>query len=165
MKATREEMEKFFLNDTTKHVNRVSEIMGSVSREIYTRGQLHDASKFNEPEKSFYMEPVWNLNNPESKIKFGTPEHKEQTKAMGPGWDHHKQTNDHHAEHFGGEDPVSKMTLIQLLEMCADWISASERKGNDPLLALEDKDDRFSPQMKKVISNTVRHLQKSAPRE
>lgn len=72
----------------------------------------HDESKFSEEEFEPYAQK-W----------FGdgkkTPEYE-------AAWEHHWQTNEHHPEHWDGED----MPYIYILEMICDWGSFSIASGD-----------------------------------
>lgn len=53
------------------------------------------------------------------------------------------------------------MNLIDILEMTADWICASERSSNgNPFASIAILEERFGidPQLSKIIENTIRHL-------
>jgi len=156
------EKEEFFKADTLKHIHRVAELLTQISAILNKRGIDHDKSKFEEPEHSAYIDPVWQLNGGggQPKVEFGSPEYKEIMKVMAPGFKHHSEVNDHHAEHFQSEDPISEMTLMHLAEMLCDWISASERKPNDPLMALEQLKKKFpvDPQVQALLKNTIETL-------
>jgi hypothetical protein len=77
---------------------------------------------------------------------------------MGDGLAHHDATNRHHPEHF--PNGANGMTLVDLIEMLADWKAATER-GRDGDLAqtLEIHRERFglAPQLMDILSNTARH--------
>jgi hypothetical protein len=51
---------------------------------------------------------------------------------MGDGLMHHDAHNRHHPEFFG-EDGVDGMTLVDVIEMLADWKAASERHDDGDL--------------------------------
>jgi hypothetical protein len=51
---------------------------------------------------------------------------------MGDGLKHHYSHNRHHPEFFG-EDGVDGMTLVDLIEMLADWKAATERHDDGDL--------------------------------
>jgi hypothetical protein len=154
------EKELFFEVDTRKHQQKVVEWMNVAVMELIERMVNHDLSKFSSSEKDFYIDPVYELNTQE--VSYGSDRYKELIKQMGDGWKHHKQVNDHHPEHFG-EKPFDQMNLFQLLEMCCDWIAASERRNNDPTLPLahyEDEQDEqgMSKQLALILKHTINSM-------
>lgn len=77
---------------------------------------------------------------------------------MGEGLRHHYAHNRHHPEHF--PDGVNGMTLVDLIEMLADWKAATER-GRDVDLArtLQMNCERFgiTAQLVDILVNTAHH--------
>lgn len=151
------EKELFFEADTLKHQKRVAEWMNVAVMELIERMVNHDHSKFSSSEKDFYIDPVYELNTQE--VPYGSDRYKELTKQMGDGWKHHKLANDHHPEHFG-DNPFDQMNLFQLLEMCCDWIAASERRSNDPTAPLVRYEDEhgMSKQLALILKHTINSM-------
>lgn len=149
----KEESEKydFYLKDLQQHRAWVAEGMHYIIREIATRSHNHDDSKMSEIERDAYIEPVWQLNH--DGPEYGTEEYKALCKQMGEGWKHHIKHNDHHPEHF--DNDLSKMNLVQLIEMVCDWRAASKRKGNHPAKAIEFMKAELSPQLEAILRNTI----------
>src|SRR6185295_11393412 len=81
----------------------------------------HDASKLEEPEKSGYDQLVTKLAD----VVYGTDAYKAALAEAKPTIDHHYQVNSHHPEHY--QDGIAGMTLLDVIEMVADWKAASER--------------------------------------
>ena len=78
---------------------------------------------------------------------------------MKPALEHHYAVNRHHPEHF--TNGVNDMTLIDVVEMFADWKAASERTQNGNLLkSIELNAERFhlSDQLKEIFINTAKTL-------
>jgi hypothetical protein len=150
------EQELFYEADTRKHQKLVADVMVKSAKEILDRAMLHDRSKFEDAvERKSYVEPVYALNT--EKVPYGSERYKELTDAMGEGWLHHKANNDHHPEHWATDHPFEKMNVFQILEMCCDWIAASKRRGNNPILPLARmrKDFGMTEQLSEVIANTI----------
>jgi Family of unknown function (DUF5662) len=62
---------------------------------------------------------------------------------MGEGLKHHYEANRHHPGHF--DDGVNGMTLVDVIEMLADWKAATERRADGDLAkSLEIQRERFS---------------------
>ena len=153
--------EIFFEADTRKHQQSVAGILIAFSQKLLDRAMTHDASKLMEPERNNYIGPVWELNTQD--IPYGSERYHELTAQMGDGWKHHKASNDHHIEFFEPysvqtlNDPIRALDLFALIEMLADWIAASQRKGNKPWEALKHLKDEhpLDEQLDAIIRNTL----------
>ena len=160
--------ELYFEADTRKHQQLVAQCLLAVAKDLMDRAVKHDASKFSEYEKPFYVDPVYELNH--SDIKYGSTEYQKLTGIMGEGWKHHSVNNDHHIEFFVPysvqtlNDPIRAMDLFSLVEMVCDWIAASKRKGNEPHMALEQLHKEFSidEQLQAIIRNTLNMIERRA---
>ena len=67
--------------------------------------------------------------------------------------------NRHHPEHW--KQGVKDMTLMELLEMLADWIAASKRNPNGDILASIDKNQErfgYSDELKVILKQTACQL-------
>lgn len=141
--------------DTLKHALRVGELMAQTIRELVDRSLSHDRSKTEPPELEIFNEYVPKLRN----TTYGSDEYKGYLAEMQVGLDHHYAVNRHHPEHF--EDGVSGMTLVDLIEMLADWRAATERHADGSLVrSLEIQRERFglSDQLTAILWNTARHF-------
>jgi len=142
--------------DTLRHSLRVAELMGELIKELLDRSIRHDLSKTREPELAVYDDVVPRLRA----TPYGSPEHRALVDAMGEGLRHHHANNRHHPEHFA--DGVNGMTLVDLVEMLADWKAATERTSPPGDLAdsLPVNGERFgiAPQLMDILENTARHF-------
>lgn len=142
--------------DTLWHSLRVAELMGEPIKELLDRSIRHDLSKTREPERAVYDEVVPQLRG----TTYGTAEHRALVDTMGEGLRHHYAHNRHHPEHFA--DGINGMTLVDLLEMLADWKAATERTAQHGDLAdsLAINGERFgiAPQLMDILANTARHF-------
>lgn len=153
--------ELFYEVDTRKHQQMVAELLISFAKKLLDRAIKHDASKLEEPERSHYIDPVYALNTEE--VPYGSERYKELTAQMGEGWSHHKHKNDHHIEFFEPysvqtlNDPIRALDLFALVEMLADWIAASKRRGNNSGDALKfmKKKYHIDEQVEAIIYNTL----------
>jgi hypothetical protein len=133
-------------------VQRVSNIVHKVVQDLLTRADKHDASKTQEPEAPIFEEFTKKLKD----VTYGSNEYKSYLDAMKPALDHHYANNRHHPEHF--PDGVSGMTLMDLMEMVADWKAASERHNDGNIMkSIEHNTGRFdiAPQLAQILKNTV----------
>lgn len=141
--------------DTLKHSMRVGELMGRPIKELVERSVSHDRSKTEPPEVE-----VFNEFTPKLKTStYGSEEYKAFLSAMGEGLAHHYANNRHHPEHF--TNGVNGMTLVDLIEMLADWRAATERHVDGSLVkSLKIQAERFgiSEQLTEILWNTARHF-------
>lgn len=138
--------------DTLKHSQRVAELLGPLVAELITRGNTHDRSKTEEPELAVFNEFTPKLKH----STYGSEEYKGFLTGMGAGLAHHYSANRHHPEHFTGG--VNNMTLVDLVEMLADWKAATERHADGDLAkSLEIQRERFGigDQLLQILANTA----------
>ena len=116
------------------------------------RAIAHDASKLEDIEK-----PVFDKFTPLLKaVTYGSHEYKEYLRSMGDALAHHYAVNSHHPEHF--KNGIDGMSLLDLIEMLADWKAASERHADgDFKKSLLINTDRFniSGQLSQILMNTA----------
>lgn len=138
--------------DTLRHSLRVGELMGQPIRELVDRSVKHDLSKTEEPELSVFNEYTPKLKH----STYGSDEYKSYLAAMKPALDHHYALNAHHPEHR--PNGINGMTLVDLIEMLADWKAATERHTDGDLTrSLEIQRERFgiSDQLAQILRNTA----------
>lgn len=138
--------------DTLKHGRRVAELLAPLASELVQRGIEHDRSKTEDPELAVFNEYTPKLKH----STYGSDEYKGFLAGMGAGLAHHYACNRHHPEHF--KQGVGNMTLVDLLEMLADWKAATERHADGDLRrSLEIQRERFgiSDQLLQILLNTA----------
>ena len=139
--------------DTLRHSRRVDELLLQLVASVQQRITQHDASKLEDPEKAIFDE-----YGPKLKTStYGSDEYKGFLSEMTVALDHHYANNRHHPEHF--ENGVDGMTLVDLVEMLADWKAASERHADGDLaVSLGIQKTRFglSDQLASILENTAR---------
>ena len=142
--------------DTLWHSLRVAELMGELIKELLDRSVRHDLSKTREPERAVYDEAVPRLRA----ATYGSVEYLTLVDAMGEGLRHHYAHNRHHPEHFA--DGINGMTLVDVVEMLADWKAATERTSphGDFAASLTLNRERFGiePQLMDILTNTARQI-------
>ena len=142
-------------NETRKHIARVGVLCDQAAFAVIARGRDHDASKLEDPEAEAFarMTPILKT------LTYGTPEYKASLADLGPALQHHYENNRHHPEFH--KDGVRDMTLIDLVEMLADWKASSERvKGGSIAASLPQQKVRFkiSDDLYAVLENTCRAM-------
>ena len=140
--------------DTLRHSLRVADLMGEPIKELIDRSVRHDLSKTREPELSVYNQFVPRLRE----AAYGSAEYAASVEAMAEGLRHHYSHNRHHPEHV--PDGINGMTLVDLIEMLADWKAANERgRDGDLARALRINRERFgiTAQLMDILINTAQH--------
>jgi hypothetical protein len=161
-----EDKEKMFDYRTNMHIELVKKAADQIASanpefrefdgtELMQRAEVHDASKFEEPERSAYIELNWR------KFKGDEAKTPEIDKAVL----HHITTNRHHPEF--GKEPIkgkptdaSEMTNLDIAEMVADWQGMSEElKTNTAREWYEAEGDKrwiFTPEQKALIDKLLK---------
>lgn len=146
--------ETLFKHDTAtlKHVNEVRANIWKLICALDERGQGHDATKFESPEREIYAANLHKL----ATTVYGSPEYQQLVVESKPAIDHHYANNRHHPEHWpnGMED----MDLVDILEMLSDWAAATKRNKNGNIhrsIELNTPRYNMSPQLVKILTNTV----------
>ena len=126
------------IRGTAKHIRRVGTLLAEFTWEITTRAIHHDMSKWTEKEW-----PLFEVATPKlASLTYGSEEYKEALESIAPALAHHYANNPHHPEHTGD---IRNMSLVDLLEMLADWKAAGERHENGSMAAsLKTNKERFS---------------------
>lgn len=158
--GSQEYTEEDYIRDTEKHVRLVQTFLSTLIQELEQRAEQHDASKFEEPEKSIFIKHTPALKG----ISFGSPEYKEHLAKVRVALDHHYANNKHHPE-WANYNPVttsniskiSHMNLVDLMEMFADWMASSIRYEGDIYESIRVSQERFgfSDELKQIFENTV----------
>lgn len=139
-------------SETLKHVNEVRANVWKLIKHLDTRAAVHDASKFEEPERSVLAANQHLL----AVTPYGTPEYDEMKAKVQPALDHHYSKNTHHPEHW--PNGIDDMDLLDLVEMLCDWAASVKRNKNGNVhKSIEANTGRFNmtPQLASIFKNTV----------
>ena len=142
--------------ETLQHIHEVRWLMCLAAVQIINRGHAHDASKLVEPELSGFAALKVRLAD----VEYGTPAYRQALADAREVVQHHYRVSDHHPDHF--PNGIRDMNLLQILEMVADWASASKRtKDGSIWKSLEVNRDRFnlSSDLVMVLANTIKALE------
>jgi hypothetical protein len=143
--------------DTAEHIDKVRDRLREVMSNLTVRAINHDISKSQEPEKSAY-DDLMRFKSSHDMV-YGLPDYAEGLKILGPALDHHYAANSHHPQHYA--NGIAGMSLLDLIEMLADWKAAGERyKDGSITQSLAHNRERFemSDQLFAIFENTVREL-------
>lgn len=153
---------------TMRHIGIVKNVVRRLTSEIMVRGERHDESKLQEPEKSQldYYIPLL------KKVAFGSPEYDKlnNERKKDVGLVHHFEVNRHHPEHF--KNGIKDMTLVDIIEMFCDWYASSTRSDTGFIDGIKYNAKRFhmSDDLRQIFENTFKdyfsdeHIQESGNR-
>lgn len=142
-------------NETKRHKLQVAKCILRVIALLTIRGEFHDDSKLQKPEKKLFDKYTPLLSH----TSYGTEKYKTLLKKLKPALDHHYRTNSHHPEHY--TNLVDGMNLIDIIEMLCDWKAASKRHlDGDIYKSIEINQQRFrySTEFKRILINTAKYL-------
>ena len=114
---------KLFHDRTTMHINLVKKYAGILESKFPELTGLsdiaaeHDASKFGPEENLGYIRTTWS---------YKTTGKAAPKSVTGDSWEHHKEVNDHHPEHWGD---VKEMSDLALAHAICDWAAMGEEKN------------------------------------
>jgi hypothetical protein len=138
--------------DTYAHIDAVRALMTLAIHDLIERARVHDASKLQSPEVEAFDVISPRLHG----VTYGSEDYKATMREFKPALDHHVTQNTHHPEaHANG---VHGMSVLDLLEMCCDWIAASRRHADgDVLASLDINAERFGygDELKTTLRNTI----------
>ena len=140
-----------------EHNRLVEQLIQCFISDLSIRGRVHDASKLDEPEYTGFCEVTHKLK----KLTYGSPAYFKCLKEMKPFLDHHYACNSHHPEHF--ENGISGMTIIDLVEMFADWWAATKKhEDGDITKSIQVNQKRFNlpEELVGIFKNTVKEFSK-----
>jgi hypothetical protein len=144
--------EREVFDSTKKHIDNVRFLIFNILEELTKRASRHDESKLLPPEFQTFVEFTPKLAD----STYGSEEYKQFLKEMKPALDHHYAKNRHHPEHF--KEGVRGMNLVDLMEMLADWYSATMRHNDgDIMKSIEYNQTRFqmSDDLTQILKNSV----------
>lgn len=141
--------------DTRQHIERVQSLLFQMIGKLHTRRREHDMSKLMSPEKEVFDRETPNLR----KLEYGSEEYKQALERMKVALDHHYANNSHHPEHY--ENGMAGMSLLDLVEMLADWKAATERHDTGNIgRSIDMNAERFGydEMMRSIFHNTIREM-------
>jgi hypothetical protein len=137
-----------------EHKVRLLKYMTRFIINLTERAVIHDDSKFTQVELEGYTKAMESFAN----NKFGSEGYEKIKHDIKETTEHHYANNRHHPEHF--ENGINGMDLLDVLEMVADWKSASENKlngSNNMMNSIGVLSEKYgiSPQLTQIIINTA----------
>ena len=143
------------IKETVKHIKRVGKLILQVTSILLEKAFNHDASKLEEPELSSFTKLTPKLKN----TVYNSKKYFKYLNKMNPAIKHHYSINSHHPDYW--EHGITQMSIIELLEMLADWKAASERMKNGNLeRSIMQNQERFgySNELRTLLLNTAKYL-------
>lgn len=143
--------------DTLDHIAKVQARMGEVITNLHQRAQAHDASKLLEPELLGYASLHQQMK--ESGATYGSQAYRDIVSRHLPTIQHHYEHNSHHPEHY--PNGILGMSLLDVIEMLADWKAAGEREPGGSLaksLEINIRRRDIEPMLAALLWNTAKEL-------
>lgn len=148
------ELESKGLRLVSEHISRVQKWMAFAITSLLARSNTHDRSKYSQEEIGLVVgKPTFD------KYEYMSKEERAALAGVQDALVHHYAHNFHHPEHY--PNGVDGMSLLDLIEMCADWKAAGEMSsGGSFANSLKLNTERFnlSPQLVKILENTGREM-------
>ena len=145
-----------------QHKEGVKNYLEIITMLLNTRALTHDNSKSSEEEYKYYK-----MANSVNRNDFKTYEEYLDyiTPTLNKGLKHHYENNRHHPEFF--DNGIDDMTLIDIMEMIADWCIAIKQNGKDLYEEVQYNFDKYniSEQLRKIIINTYKYIDKMIDEE
>lgn len=148
-------MEFDFLTDTILHISEVRENLEVVTSELKQRGFAHDRTKLQQLEFDGFV----STREKFKKANYGSPEYQECIELTKPAVEHHYKHNRHHTGYH--KNGINDMTLVDIIEMIADWRAAARRSPDKKLidtLAYAMNKYKIDKQLAEIIKNTLNYL-------
>ena len=108
------------------HCQRVRASLVGFANAMIMRAVTHDESKWQDDEFAGFV----HINQIAREHEYGSPEYMASIRETGAVALHYSR-NSHHPEHY--PNGVDDMTLLDIIEMVADWKAASETYGRTSL--------------------------------
>jgi hypothetical protein len=141
--------------DTFLHSLRDGALMDRVITELSRRSVEHDLSKTVPPEVATFDEFTPLLKD----TVYDSEQYRAQLAAMAPALAHHYANNPHHPE--AHQNGIKGMTLVDLIEMLADWKATTERVSHGDLRrSIRVNADRFGygDELAQILLGTAEHF-------
>lgn len=140
---------------TRAHIAQVRDLLGGICCELRKRGSEHDATKLKGEERKMCDQVTPLLCD----STYGSEEYNALLAKMDPVLRKHYARNRHHPEHF--PFGMTDMTLLDLMEMLADWKAATLRHTDGNLqrsFVINKVRFRMSREMTDMLENTAKEL-------
>jgi hypothetical protein len=141
--------------DTLLHIKRVSQLLNISAVNLIERGNVHDNSKLQDPEKDYFDRLTPRLKD----LEYGSKDYNDSLIELQVALDHHYSNNSHHPQYY--KEGINGFDLFDLVEMFMDWKAATERtKNGDIYKSIEYNKSRFemSEQLCLILKNTAERL-------
>ena len=141
------------INETNEHINQVRNVLYGLINQLSGRALDHDKSKLCSPELEAFAATQGELKE----VEYGTPEYDQLKGKVKLAIDHHYKNNRHHPEHFAGG--VNDMNLVDIIEMFADWVAATNRTKNGNILTSIEKNTirfKMDEQLTQIFLNSAK---------
>jgi len=141
--------------EVLRHNAAIQKLLTDISLRLYFRGLAHDRDKLVPPQKA-----GWDANTPRPPLHYGTRAYYEHLVEIAQTTTRHYEVASHHPEHH--PHGVGGMSILDLIEMLADWMDANRAHGDGNLLEsirLGVLRFKIEPQLAKILENTAAELE------
>ena len=161
------EKENLFAYRTAYHIQLVNSCAMDIVnaypefKELLSRAEKHDESKYLEPEATAYVELTWKKKCENEKIPYICHDPNMKSK-IDIATLHHIKHNRHHPEFHAR---VEDMTDLDIAEMIADWAAMGLELGNNPRTWYEKVSKEkysFSDKQKQLIDRLLKIFEKTS---
>lgn len=145
------------MENISAHRDSVAVSLHRVIRNLTSRIWNHDRDKYIDDELVEYLakRPAQDFSH-----AYGSQEHNQIRGELKPILDNHYREASHHPEHF--ENGMLGMSLLDLLEMLADWKSANVAHGRSGFMeSVEFNKERFNipDDIYVILVNTIKEME------
>lgn len=137
-----------------KNLEKFENYQGLSIADLRIRGEIHDQSKFSAEEIEAYTYLNWSYHTQ-------TPISQEHRDLISQGLKTHALQNLHHPE---AHNNVNDMSLLDLVEMIADWTAIAQENGKKSCLTWAqenlEKKWNFSDEKKELIFSLINEMDK-----
>jgi len=136
---------------TLEHIRTVATNINKFVIGLIQRGNNHDQSKLETPEKELFDQETPLLEQ----LTYGSPDYKKSLERLGPALNHHYANNSHHPQHYS--NGIDDMDLLDIVEMYCDWKAAVARTKDgsfDKSMEINAKRYKMSRQLYNIFMNT-----------
>ena len=141
---------------TMRHMETVRNYLDRCAMKLIERGQQHDQSKLQPPEREVFEKITPKLRT----LTYGSEEYRTALRDQQPALDHHYSHNRHHPEHHSRG--IRDMSLFDLTEMLCDWKAATLRHNDGDIMMSIDINQQklgFSDELRDIFVNTIREIE------
>jgi len=176
-------MKDWFDKRTNNHIKLVQKYCKKIEEYdpqkfmgLSLQAKPHDQSKFKQPELDPYLYISWDYKCKDDGVAFDIPD--DINDKMNKATEHHVKTNPHHPDYHSDKEvnlinradrdkppaeiiDATKMPILDVAEMVADWCAMGEEKGTQPKSWANKNVNirwKFTPKQTKLIYELIQAI-------